>query len=240
MKRKYLIIVVTILIVLFTAWIGILASYMSNLVGPSFRPFALPLLIIIAVIVAFLTVWLYILQKATDEPPPLDRQNRHRMLAKVYARWIAGVLDHIFQDVAPIKLRLREQSEFVENPWKQTFQESDQPAYLLSPGTPIDQVYDEAGGGLLILGEPGSGKTILLLELTRELLGRAEHDDNQPIPVYFNLSSWAAKGRSIADWLIDELNSKYQVPDRLGRSWVENDQILPLLDGLDEVNPEHS
>jgi predicted NACHT family NTPase len=39
--------------------------------------------------------------------------------------------------------------------------------------------------------------------------------------------------------MIEELISKYQVPRQLARTWVETDQILPLLDGLDEVAVEH-
>lgn len=31
---------------------------------------------------------------------------------------------------------------------------------------------------------------------------------------------------------------KYSVPEKMGRAWVERSQLLPLLDGLDEV-PEY-
>jgi DNA polymerase III delta prime subunit len=94
------------------------------------------------------------------------------------------------------------------------------------------------GGELLILGAPGSGKTTLLLELARDLLERAEQDEQHPLPVVFNLSSWATKQQPLADWLVEELNRSYQVPRKLGRAWVEADYILPLLDGLDEVAPK--
>jgi DNA polymerase III delta prime subunit len=105
----------------------------------------------------------------------------------------------------------------------------------LSIGTRITQVFDESGGELLILGEPGSGKTTLLLELARDLLARAETNKAHPMPVVFNLSTWAVKQLPFDAWLTEELNSKYLVPRKLAQSWVENDQILPLLDGLDEV-----
>ena len=94
---------------------------------------------------------------------------------------------------------------------------------------------DHSNGELLILGEPGCGKTTLLLELARDLLDRARTESSHPMPVVFNLSSWAEKRQSLADWLIEELNLKYQVPRKLGKVWVESDLVLPLLDGLDEV-----
>jgi predicted NACHT family NTPase len=81
-------------------------------------------------------------------------------------------------------------------------------------------VFDDAGEALLILGAPGSGKTTLLLELTRELLDRAERDDADPIPVVFNLSSWSVRRPPLKDWLVNELASAYVVPFRVGREWV--------------------
>lgn len=79
----------------------------------------------------------------------------------------------------------------------------------------------------MILGAPGSGKTTLLLELARDLLDRAEQDEQHLMPVVFNLSSWAAKQPRLTEWLVEELISKYQVPPKLARAWVDTDQILP-------------
>ncbi|NJO50709.1 MAG: NACHT domain-containing protein [Leptolyngbyaceae cyanobacterium RM2_2_4] len=93
------------------------------------------------------------------------------------------------------------------------------------------------GRTLLILGEPGAGKTTTLLELTRDLVKRAEQGVDHRIPIVFNLSSWTTK-QSIAEWLVDELSSKYQVPKQIGRQWVSNQELLLLLDGLDEVKLE--
>ena len=161
--------------------------------------------------------------------------NRQRLLAKVRVYWITGVLKHSLHGTALITLGLREQAQAVANPWRLVLQQPDFAPQRLPVGTGILQVYDDAGGELLILGEPGSGKTTLLLELARDLLDRAEKDETHPIPVVFNLSSWAAGQQPLASWLVEELNSKYQVPRKLAQGWVENNQILPLLDGFDEV-----
>ena len=48
----------------------------------------------------------------------------------------------------------------------------------------------------------------------------------------FPLSSWAAQRRPLADWLVDELQQRYDVPRKIGQVWVDADQVLPLLDGL--------
>src|SRR5262249_7448026 len=121
------------------------------------------------------------------------------------------------------------------NPWCLQVQELHQAPHLLPAHTSIAQVYDDADGELLLLGEPGAGKTTLLLDLARALLRRAESDETHPMPVIFNLSSWTQKQPSLPDWLVEELHSKYQVPYTVGKNWIEAHQILPLLDGLDEV-----
>jgi GTPase SAR1 family protein len=103
---------------------------------------------------------------------------------------------------------------------------------------PIVKVFDDLVQ-LLILGAPGSGKTTLLLELAHELLDRAENDPEHPIPVVFPLSRWAESRKPLAEWLADELNLRYDVPLKIGQEWVEAGQVLPLLDGLDEVEAAH-
>jgi predicted NACHT family NTPase len=63
------------------------------------------------------------------------------------------------------------------------------------------QVYKQAGHGLLILGQPGAGKTTELLTLALALLDHAEQDAAHPLPVVLNLSSWQPKKLSLEHWL---------------------------------------
>jgi len=170
---------------------------------------------------------------------PASSPNRRRFLTRVRSFWIDGVLEGSLHGAALIALDMRERPDALANPWRLVFQQPSEPAHPLPAGTRITQVYDQAGGELLILGEPGSGKTTLLLVLARDLLQRAEGDETHPMPVILNLSSWAIKRQPIADWLADELNDKYQAPQRLSRRWVAQDQLVPLLDGLDEVAPAY-
>jgi len=133
----------------------------------------------------------------------------------------------------------------VERPWDtilQPFAYSYQSQIAVN--AKIIDIFNEAGGDLLILGEPDSGKTLTLLNLAYNLatLAEQERDDNlttSPIPVVFNLSSWTKKRKSIANWLIDQLDAEYQIPKKIGRMWVNNQQLLLLLDGLDEVKKKY-
>jgi eukaryotic-like serine/threonine-protein kinase len=164
-------------------------------------------------------------------------RNRRRMLTKVSDFWIKGVLEHSLHGAALLDLGLHYQPDAVAQPWAQLVQQPEQHRRMF-PSTPITAVFDALGGDLLILGAPGAGKTTLLLELARTLLDRAEQDITHPMPIVFNLASWAAQRRPLSEWLSDELNVRYDVPKKIGHAWVETDQILPLLDGLDEVRQE--
>jgi hypothetical protein len=53
--------------------------------------------------------------------------------------------------------------------------------------------------------------------------------------VVFNLSTWPVRRLNLTDWLIEELHTSYNVPRRIGSLWLASRDILPLLDGLDEV-----
>ncbi|MEH2124516.1 NACHT domain-containing protein [Nostoc sp.] len=109
----------------------------------------------------------------------------------------------------------------------------------------IIEVFDEEyiAGKLLILGEPGSGKTATLMQLAKKLITRAKNDLNEPVPVFFNLSSWKpSKYRrinrrdkeSLRNWLLAQLEELYRVPRKLGLEWLDDGKLLLLLDGLDE------
>src|SRR5437016_719732 len=71
-----------------------------------------------------------------------DRRSRERMLKRVRAFWIRGVLEGSLHHASLIALGLHEQPDLVENPWRMTVQEIDQPARPLPAGTRITQVYD--------------------------------------------------------------------------------------------------
>jgi DNA polymerase III delta prime subunit len=112
------------------------------------------------------------------------------------------------------------------------------PPELLPPEQMIAEVFESSGKRLLILGEPGSGKTTTLLELGKSLVDQALRKSDAPIPILVDLSSWQDSQQSIFDWLVEQLKSKYGVLNKnLGRKLLSEKCFLPLLDGLDEVAP---
>jgi hypothetical protein len=49
----------------------------------------------------------------------------------------------------------------------------------------------------------------------------------------------ASRQAGASDWLVDEMNKLYDTPRQLAKAWADEEEILPLLDGLDEVAPRH-
>jgi hypothetical protein len=169
-----------------------------------------------------------------------NRQRPHEqniLMRKVEAFWVESVLEDSIHGVAPIELDKKMQMNSVEYPWDAVLRITHSQPYTLPTEKHIVNVFDEAKESLLILGEPGSGKTTMLLELARALIVRAEQNQALPVPVVFNLSSWTDKNQPFDNWLIDELNEKYLIPKRISRVWINDDKLLLLLDGLDEVAP---
>jgi NACHT domain/TIR domain len=167
--------------------------------------------------------------------------DRDCLLDRVFKWWVEGVLEPSLQGRMPLDLPLQEQPDVLANPdelinpWPDEVQELKRVLRPLSVEMSIIQAYDDADGELLILGEPGAGKTTLLLELTRMLLKRAEKGDGARMPVVFPLSSWAKEKQALGTWLVEELKERYGIPRKIGKRWIDNNAILPLLDGLDEV-----
>jgi len=163
------------------------------------------------------------------------------LLEKVKQFWIDGFLKDSLHNEVLLQLNKEVRLDQVEHPWERVVELKDKPRRSLPAEVKIREVFDEMNHAMLILGAPGSGKTITLLELARDLIVQVENDSSfsQPIPVVFNLSSWAEKQKPFLDWLVDELSAKYFIPHRTSRGWLENNRLLPLLDGLDEIPAAH-
>lgn len=178
-------------------------------------------------------------QPVSLRPSSAERQAELILLDKVNRFWVEGVLDQSLHGVALIELGKETAPAALAYPWDMVLQQPDQASDPLPAALSMAQVFDQSGQALLILGEPGAGKTTMLLELARVKIAEARVLPEGPLPVVFNLTSWTDTRLSVADWLVEELNLKYLIPRRIGRAWVEAGRLLLLLDGLDEVRPEY-
>lgn len=100
---------------------------------------------------------------------------------------------------------------------------------------------------IVILGAPGSGKSVALAQLTLDLLAQrkrllAEHQPGGSVPVPMSMESWDPKRQDLPQWLITQLIGNFSLgagrgrrSQAVARDLVEGGHILPVLDGLDEM-----
>lgn len=241
-KRALLIILLLIIIALLGAVVSILGGYVTTLL-PSWLTADPPriwgLIAVMIVLSAILGYWLYRLQSdAGEQKQPLSTQNRANMLARVRFR-VKEFFEDSLHGAELLVLGLHKESHAVADPWGLHIQQHGQPEPNLPPGTRISTAFKDAGGALLILGNPGAGKSTLLYELASDLLSLAEADKEQKIPVIFTLASWAVEQKPLAEWMVEVLKHEYREPPKIAQAWVKSGLLLPLLDGLDEVERSH-
>ncbi|MFI6979020.1 NACHT domain-containing protein [Embleya sp. NPDC050154] len=101
---------------------------------------------------------------------------------------------------------------------------------------------------LVITGAPGAGKTVLAIELVLGLLD-LERKASDPVPVRMSLASWStlpdavpvtveAAGAAVRSWVCAHLVRNYRITSVVAKALVEAGLILPVLDGLDEMDAE--
>ena len=170
----------------------------------------------------------------------LNRSKTEKLLlrqirSEVFSRIKQSLHNQIF-----ITIEKEEQDNQIKRPWDYEVTVGTQKNKKLDANVTIQEVFERSDiqGRLLILGRPGSGKTTTLLDLAKSLLLKVE-DPEEPIPVIINLSTWASKQESILDWLAEEIKVKYGLRPDIGKKWLQEQKLLPLLDGLDEVKSTH-
>ncbi|WP_344631228.1 hypothetical protein [Streptomyces glaucosporus] len=97
----------------------------------------------------------------------------------------------------------------------------------LSPGRLV--VTGSAGDGS---ADAGTGKTVLAVAL---ILGLTrDRAPGEPVPVRLSAASWP--GGSVRDWLVRHLTGAFHLPRREARSVVDANLVMPVIDGLDEMD----
>lgn len=100
------------------------------------------------------------------------------------------------------------------------------------------------GRCLVVLGNPGSGKTVLLIQFVLRMLD--DRQPSKPVPLLLPLASWDPRNVDFAEWVkqrleIEHPSLRLEAPPSMGskmprsQALLERGLIFPVLDGLDEL-----
>ncbi len=173
-----------------------------------------------------------------DTPPETrPSRDRERLIDNITAAWIDGVLKTSLNQT--LELGMSRAGGQLANLVYHRPQTLDRP---VTAERRLSRLFAAADHSLLILGAPGSGKTITLLQLLDDLLQQARQDASAPIPLLFNLSSFGAyaqeKGADLRGWLAEQAYDQYRLKREATRQQLaEVGRFTLLLDGLDEAPP---
>ncbi|WBB65952.1 NACHT domain-containing protein [Micromonospora sp. WMMD812] len=229
-----------VLSVICVALLGVATNVATGAMPDGWSPYlwlAWPLLVVVMVALIAVEV-----ARAREPRPPgraSEARARRVLLDRVRRYWVTNVLERSLHEEARIVLGIAAAVDDRRHPWSLHASGRDGFAGTLDDDASMSAVFERLDQSMVILGEPGAGKTTTLLELARDLLARAEADPEAPVPVVVNLSSWATDRRPLDRWLVDQLAERYGMPTGNAAAWVDAGEVLPLLDGLDEVAEEH-
>ncbi|MGW7087439.1 NACHT domain-containing protein [Streptomyces sp. NPDC054871] len=185
------------------------------------------------------------LRPAAVSPSPAEQLDRaaDALADAVRAQWQAEWRLRRLQDPEPLAVRWTSAQPWLSDldeaiGWPARDAERPDLSGLLSE---ITQVFDYVPSRrLAVLGPPGSGKTVLAVRFTLDLLERRDAGD--PVPFLFQASSWQPDQQDLRQWLTDRIVTAHPALAADGPSGaglaaelVASGRILPVVDGLDEL-----
>jgi len=170
----------------------------------------------------------------------LPGTNRNSYLAALYHEIIGRLDDAVILPVVGRRMQLLEATGMI-TPVRSAPAGAEvlssryfQPAHGPIVGMGLRRALDYARHRIAIVGPPGSGKTIALMALARDLASEAITDPDRPLPLLVSAASWEADGiaqTGLNEWLAREVPTLADAIPELIRSR----QAILLVDGLDEL-----
>ncbi len=87
-------------------------------------------------------------------------------------------------------------------------------------------------GRVLIVGEPGGGKSTLMRTIARQSVERSQGSTAQ-VPVWLDMEEWP-DGTSLEKWVLDTLAAR-AVTGENAELMLQNNDLYLFLDGLDQI-----
>ena len=161
----------------------------------------------------------------TDTTEP--RKRLRRILKSEYARRLQ---DSSINPQVAIDLHFQDRRDLVGRPRVRS------ESLIMVPQS-LEAIYSqiEIDGRLLIVGNPGSGKSTELLKFATLTLDQAEAEVTAPVPVLLDLSAWDDEAPALENWIARRLKRLYNIDNTIALEWLRDEGLILLLDGLNEL-----
>ncbi|WP_411142169.1 NACHT domain-containing protein [Streptomyces sp. x-80] len=181
----------------------------------------------------------------TSHPPPAEGDPAEALADEVSKQWRKEEEQQRVHDPFPLPVRFRCTDRDVLDNWANIRKlPRGAAAEPLPLDGELDQIVDAYASvpscRLVVLGEAGSGKSILTLRFLVDWLDARTPGDR--VPVIFGLGSWDPAATSLRDWMCAQLVRDHPFlaapaarGGNLARVLLDKGKILPVLDGFDEI-----
>jgi hypothetical protein len=194
-----------------------------------------------------------------DEDDKLVESNLGQLATTVQAQWDEEYKARTYNDPGPIHRDIKASWSAADAPlmvpWDELVELAHGRGWARSPEAlngldegDLRMILEKVPTGwLVVLGESGSGKTMLMLRTVRAIIEhRIEHHlSSDPVPLFVPMTSWDPKSESLRAWLERQLPIDYpglSATVTLGgkrttliSGLLDKQKIMPILDGLDEM-----
>lgn len=167
-------------------------------------------------------------ERVIDRFVPYE-QTLARLLCNV-RRYVIAVKQRQSDENSPMPLPLRLEQESVTPGHRRL-----QPVPVPDKRDEIHEIYRWSQGSLLLLGNPGSGKTFTLMQIAADLLSVVRDDPTAPIPLPLDLADWRPRFTDFADFVVEGINRSFLVEPALACIWLREQRLVLLLDGLNAI-----
>lgn len=166
----------------------------------------------------------------TPDISPVGRA-AHELAAAVRRQWTTEAANRALWQPAPLRVRFHSTTDSRQGPVRGDVRE-------------VAAMFRRlARRQLVVLGEPGAGKTVAALLLTLELLENPGL--GEPVPILLGAASWDPTAEHFDTWATRRLDEDYPALGNVrvyGKNaaarLVAEDRVMIVVDGLDEL-PEH-